>query len=273
LFRALWYNCYNLDQHNANIFNILIHKTPTCFGPHYPIIRECSFTRQLLRHAVISSIRNDGETFSVWCTDANLGTIIEQSVGWSVFRVVRCGKTKVNTPQPIGYSTYCAHTRLSISQYGWPHHSAAYCKWQYTAWRLFCTTAVPDDGPVRTKTCRSFVSKTLNCVHFVGLICNKYFTLILICILFIKQAPTVVNFYSRILEGTGLNLCRETVYIHWIIREFSLILKEIYGVSSSIKPQLFPSKSFRIYNAWIIRSFKSTSLCILMFWERLVMKK
>ena len=114
-FRALWHNCYNLDQHNANIFNILRHKTPTFFGPHWPIIRECSFTRQLLRHAVVSNIQNYGKIFKVWCTDANLETIIEQSVGCSVFTVIRCGRTKVNTPQPIGYSTFCAHTCLSIS--------------------------------------------------------------------------------------------------------------------------------------------------------------
>ena len=139
--------------------------------------------------------------------------------------------------------------------------------------RLFCTTAVLDDGPVRTKTCRSFVIKTLNCVQFVGLIRNKYFTLILIRLLLNKQATTVVNFYSRILEGTGLKLCRETGYIHWILCEFPPILKEIYGVISSIRPHLFPSKLFRIYIAWIIRSFKSTSMCILLFWERLVIKK
>jgi len=92
-----------------------MYKTPTFFGPHWPIITGCSFTRKLLRHAVISSTRNSYEIFSVWWTDANMDTITEQSVVWSVFRVVRCGRTKVNTPQPIGYSTYCAHTCLSIS--------------------------------------------------------------------------------------------------------------------------------------------------------------
>jgi hypothetical protein len=76
---------------------------------------------------------------------------------------------------------------------------------------------------------------TLNCVHFVGLFCNNYFTLILIRILFTEQATTAVNFYTCILEGTSLNLCRETGHLHWILREFPPILTEIYGINYSIR--------------------------------------
>ena len=106
---------------------------------------------------------------------------------------------------------------------------------------------------------------TINCVHFAVIICNRYFTLVLIRILFTEQAIAAVNFYTCILEGAGLNVCRETGHLHWILCEFPAILKEIYGVSSSIRPQLLPSKLFRIYLAWIIRSFKSISMCILLF--------
>ena len=36
-------------------YNILIFKTTTCFGPHWPVIRECSFTKQSLDHINISN--------------------------------------------------------------------------------------------------------------------------------------------------------------------------------------------------------------------------
>jgi len=107
----------------------------------------------------------------------------------------------------------------------------------------------------------------LNFGTFIGLICSKYFTLILTCLLFTEQATAAVNIYTCILVGTGLNLCRETGHLHWIHREFPTILKEIYGVSSSIRPQLLPSKLFRIYFSWIIRSFKSIHMFIMPFWE------
>jgi hypothetical protein len=31
------------------------------------------------------------------------------------------------------------------------------------AWRLFCTTALPDDGAARPETCKSFVNQNIVC--------------------------------------------------------------------------------------------------------------
>ena len=55
---------------------ILIYKTPICFGPHLPIIRNYNCTKQLLGHAVICSIRNNGEIINVWFTEANMYIIV-----------------------------------------------------------------------------------------------------------------------------------------------------------------------------------------------------
>jgi len=44
---------------------------------------------------------------------------------------------------------------------------------------MFCTTALPDDGPVRAETCSSFIkliTVTLKCVHSVGIIYNNCIT-------------------------------------------------------------------------------------------------
>jgi len=39
-------------------FNVLIYKTPICFGFQWLIIRECSCTKQSLGHTIISILGN-----------------------------------------------------------------------------------------------------------------------------------------------------------------------------------------------------------------------
>jgi hypothetical protein len=73
---ALWYNCYKIRPTKCTHFTVLIYKMPTCFGPHRPIIRECSCTKLLLGHTVICNIRNCGENVSVWYTEVNMYTTI-----------------------------------------------------------------------------------------------------------------------------------------------------------------------------------------------------
>jgi len=46
-------------------FIVVMYKTPLCFGPHWPRIREDSCTKQLLRQNVISNIRNCGEIINI----------------------------------------------------------------------------------------------------------------------------------------------------------------------------------------------------------------
>ena len=55
-------------------YNVLIYKTATRFGPHWPIIREYSCTKQSVGHTVISSI---GEIVSAGLTEAEIDTIVE----------------------------------------------------------------------------------------------------------------------------------------------------------------------------------------------------
>jgi hypothetical protein len=57
-------------------FNVLILKTPTRFGSHWPITRKWSCIRQSLGHTIIFNIRNCGEIISVRFTEANIYTEI-----------------------------------------------------------------------------------------------------------------------------------------------------------------------------------------------------
>ena len=68
-------------------YNALIYKTPTCFQPHWPIIRECSHTKQLLSHTNISNIWSNGEIINIWLTVEDTYTII-----WAAY-MLECAHT------------------------------------------------------------------------------------------------------------------------------------------------------------------------------------
>jgi hypothetical protein len=68
--------CNKQDEQNAHNLIFLIYNTPTCFGPHWPIIRECGCTKQLIGHPIISNARKCGEIINVRFIETNTYTII-----------------------------------------------------------------------------------------------------------------------------------------------------------------------------------------------------
>jgi hypothetical protein len=86
---ALWYNCYKIRPTKCTHFNVLIYKTPTCFGPHWPIIRECSCTKLSLGHPVICIIQNCGENVSVCYTQVNMYTKI---IKYLIIKIIKHDK-------------------------------------------------------------------------------------------------------------------------------------------------------------------------------------
>jgi hypothetical protein len=75
--RARVFSCnyYKLDQLYAHKYNVLIYKTPTYFGFHWPIIRACSCTILSLGHIIICNVRNCGEIINAWFMDASMYTV------------------------------------------------------------------------------------------------------------------------------------------------------------------------------------------------------
>jgi hypothetical protein len=69
------HSCYKLDQkmHTIKCCNL---ETPKCYGPYWPIVRECGWETQSLGHAIISNIRHCGEMVNVWYTEASMYTIV-----------------------------------------------------------------------------------------------------------------------------------------------------------------------------------------------------
>jgi hypothetical protein len=68
--------------------HVLIYNTPTYFEPQWPIIRECSCTKQSPGHTTIFNKGKCGKIINVCYIEANLYTIIGATYrveGWSVF--------------------------------------------------------------------------------------------------------------------------------------------------------------------------------------------
>ena len=58
-------------------YNVFIYKTLPCFGPHWPIIRECRWTKQSPGHTITSNMWNRDGIIYVWFTEGD--TKVKQS--------------------------------------------------------------------------------------------------------------------------------------------------------------------------------------------------